>query len=125
MRKQVSTPFAIVVILIAIALGALYFLVQNRAWNAEWDREAAMLKRQADMAQRSGRRGQMGRMGAKAGARMRQGGAPGSSAKGKTAGPKPGSAGPAAKAGKAPTAKPEQAGPKTTAPTKPTKTEKK
>lgn len=53
--KQVSPTFAAIVILLALALGALYFLYRYRAHEIQWKREAAALQAQAEMARKSGR----------------------------------------------------------------------
>ena len=55
MSKQVSPVFAAIVILVTVALGALYFLYRYRAHELQWKREAAALQAQAEMARKSGR----------------------------------------------------------------------
>ena len=55
MRKQCSPVFSAVVIVIAIALGALYFMYRYRAHEAAWHAESAALQAAADNARRAGR----------------------------------------------------------------------
>lgn len=57
MGKQISPMFAIIVIVVAIALGGLYFAMRYRAHEAEEAAMAAALQRQADMMRESGRMG--------------------------------------------------------------------
>ncbi len=60
MGKQISPMFAIIVIVVAIALGGLYFAMRYRAHEAEEAAMAAALQMQADAMRESGRMG-MGR----------------------------------------------------------------
>ncbi len=55
MKKQVSPTFAVIVILVAVGLGAMYFMMRYRAHTAAWNAEAAALRMQADQARRTGR----------------------------------------------------------------------
>jgi cytochrome c-type biogenesis protein CcmH/NrfG len=55
MSRRVSPLFAILVIAVAVALGALYFAMRYRAHEAEEAALARMLQAQADRARRSGR----------------------------------------------------------------------
>ncbi len=127
MRKQVSTSFAIIVIVFALAVGGLYFAWQYRAYEAAERAQGRMLQRQAEMARQSGRAGMGGGSMMK---RMRGGGGTGAKSGPTPGGPTaPGKA--AAQPGKAPV-KPEKAAPAkptTSAPAStkaaPTKTEKK
>jgi hypothetical protein len=59
MKKQISPAFAALVVIVALVLGALYFLVQYRGSEARLAMEKAALQQQADQARASGRRGQM------------------------------------------------------------------
>jgi hypothetical protein len=70
-NKQVSPLFAIIVIVVVVALGALYFLVRFRAAEERFARESRALQGQADAARRAGR-GMMG--GNRPGRGMRRGG---------------------------------------------------
>ena len=56
MKKSLSPVFVIVVIAMALALGALYFMVRYRANEAQWAAESQALQSQADRAIQSGRR---------------------------------------------------------------------
>ena len=71
MKKSVSPVFVTIVIVIALALGGLYFMVRYRANEARWAAESQALQAQRDRAMRSGRRGMM-RMRAR-GSQMRSG----------------------------------------------------
>lgn len=82
MRKEVSPLFALIVIVIAIALGAIWFLVRERAYQAEWQRQAEAAKRTREAAIRSGR-GRFGPRGAMPG----RSGRPGVGEEGAAAGP--------------------------------------
>lgn len=55
MSKRVSPLFALIVIVVAVALGAIYFAVRYRAHEAREAELARMLQAQADQARRSGR----------------------------------------------------------------------
>lgn len=55
MKKSVSPVFAAIVIIVALALGALYFMVRYRAHEARWEAESRALQQQADRAIQSGR----------------------------------------------------------------------
>ena len=57
MKKSLSPIFVIIVIVIALALGALFFMVRYRANEAQWAAESQALQAQRDRALRSGRRG--------------------------------------------------------------------
>lgn len=59
MKKSLSPLFVIVVIVIALALGALYFMVRYRTKEAQWVAESQAVQAQRDRAMRSGRRGMM------------------------------------------------------------------
>jgi CHASE3 domain sensor protein len=48
MKKELSPVFVLIVILVAIALGALYFMARYRADEARWAREKAAAQRVAD-----------------------------------------------------------------------------
>jgi len=73
MNKQVSPAFVLIVIVVAIALGALYFMQRYRTHEAQWIAEKATAQREAartretmsDMRdQREGRRPARSRSGA-------------------------------------------------------------
>ncbi len=53
--KQVSPVFAIIVILVVVAIGVVWFMARERAYQAEWKRESEALQRVRDMAVSSGR----------------------------------------------------------------------
>lgn len=55
MSKRVSPLFALIVIVVALALGAIHFAMRYRAHEAREAALAAMLQAQADQARRSGR----------------------------------------------------------------------
>ena len=55
MKKRVSPVFAAIVIVVALALGALYFMVRYRSHEIQWEAESQALQRSADQAIRSGR----------------------------------------------------------------------
>ncbi len=55
MRKQISPLFALIVILVAVVLGALWFMMREREFQADWQRQSEALQQQRDMAIRSGR----------------------------------------------------------------------
>ena len=59
MTKQVSPAFAVIAILVAMALGALYFLARLRAHDAREAAIAQAAQAQRDAAIASGRYGQM------------------------------------------------------------------
>jgi hypothetical protein len=70
--KHVSPIFAVIVIVVALVLGALYFMTRYRTYEVRWAQESASLRQQADAAIR-GRRARMdsqrrGRSGARRGA---------------------------------------------------------
>ena len=71
MKKQVSPLFAIIVIVVVVALGALYFLARFRTAEERFAAESRALQGQADAARRAGR-GMMG--GNRPGRGMRRGG---------------------------------------------------
>jgi len=48
MKKQVSPAFALIVIVVAIALGALYFMQRYRTHEAQWIAEKAAAQREAE-----------------------------------------------------------------------------
>ncbi|HUU55125.1 MAG TPA: hypothetical protein VMY87_09420 [Armatimonadota bacterium] len=48
MKKQLSPAFVLIVILVVIALGALYFMQRYRADEARWAQEKAAAQRVAD-----------------------------------------------------------------------------
>jgi len=99
-NKQVSSTFAVIVILVVVALGALYFMVRYRAHEEAWKRESAMLQAQATRAQESGRsRMRRGMMGGRGGGMRMRGAAPGST---------PGAPAQAGKKGEAPGAPAKQ-----------------
>jgi len=54
-KKSLSPIFVIIVIVIALAVGALYFMVRYRANEAQWAAESQALQAQADRARQSGR----------------------------------------------------------------------
>ena len=58
MKKSLSPVFVILIIVMALALGALYFMVRYRANEAQWAAESQALQSQADRAIQSGRRGE-------------------------------------------------------------------
>jgi cytochrome c-type biogenesis protein CcmH/NrfG len=74
MTKQVSPAFAVIVIVVALALGALYFMVKYRQHEARDEAMARAAQRQKDAAIRSGRYGQGMQM------RSQRRGAPGAEA---------------------------------------------
>ncbi len=55
MRKQVSPVFALIVILVAIVLGVLWFMARERDHQIKEQRLSEALQQQRDMAIRSGR----------------------------------------------------------------------
>lgn len=55
MKKRVSPVFAAIVIVVALALGALYFMVRYRTHEAQWEAESRALQMQAEQMIRSGR----------------------------------------------------------------------
>ena len=55
MKKSVSPLFSIIVIVIALALGALYFMVRYRDNKARWIAESRALQAERDRLVRSGR----------------------------------------------------------------------
>lgn len=55
MTKQVSPVFAIIVILVVVAIGVIWFMMQERAYQTEWRRESQALQRMRDLAISSGR----------------------------------------------------------------------
>lgn len=55
MRKTVSPAFAIIVIIVALVIGALYFSIRYRRHEAEQAELARILQAQADQARASGR----------------------------------------------------------------------
>jgi len=55
MRKTVSPAFAIIVIIVALVIGALYFAMRYRRHEAEQAAIARVLQAQADQARASGR----------------------------------------------------------------------
>ncbi len=63
MSKQISPMFTLIVIVAALALGAIYFMHRYRAYEIQWQREAAALQAQAENARRSGRGAMRGRSG--------------------------------------------------------------
>ena len=70
MNKHLSPMFAVIVIIVAVVLGALYFMTRYRAHEAAWQAEARGLQQQAENARRMGR-GMMG--GRRPGRGMRRG----------------------------------------------------
>ena len=48
MNKQVSPAFVLIVIVVAIALGALYFMQRYRTHEAQWIAEKAAAQREAE-----------------------------------------------------------------------------
>lgn len=72
MSKQISPMFALIVIVVALTLGAIYFMYRYRSHEIQWQREAAALQAQATAARQSGRRGMM--EGRRAAMGMRTGG---------------------------------------------------
>jgi len=60
MKKKLSPAFVALVILVALALGALYFMVRYRADQIAWAREKAAAKAQAEWAFETGLRGSRG-----------------------------------------------------------------
>lgn len=62
MKKSLSPIFVIIVIVIALALGGLYFMVRYRAHEAQLVAESQALQAQRDRAMQSDRRGGMMRM---------------------------------------------------------------
>ena len=48
MKRQVSPVFVLIVIVVAIALGALYFMQRYRAHEAQWAAEKAAAQREAE-----------------------------------------------------------------------------
>jgi hypothetical protein len=69
-NKQLSPMFAVIVIIAAVVLGALYFMTRYRAHEAAFQAESKALQQQADNARRMGR-GMMG--GNRPGRGMRRG----------------------------------------------------
>ena len=59
MTKKVSPAFAVIAILVALALGALYFVARLRAHDAREEAIARAAQAQRDAAIESGRYGQM------------------------------------------------------------------
>jgi cytoskeletal protein RodZ len=57
MKRSVSPLFAVIVIVVALVLGALWFLVRYRTNEAREAELARMLQQQADQARASGRMG--------------------------------------------------------------------
>jgi len=57
MRRSVGPLFAVIVILVALVLGALWFMVRYRTHEAREAELARMLQQQADQARSSGRMG--------------------------------------------------------------------
>ena len=55
MRKQVSPVFALIVILVAIVVGAIWFMARERKFQDDWQKQSEALQQQRDMAIRSGR----------------------------------------------------------------------
>ena len=72
MRKSVSPMFAVIVIIFALVVGALYILMKFRVYEAEQAREAAVMQsKAAEMQQKMGdgggaKMGKMGKMGSMA-----------------------------------------------------------
>jgi hypothetical protein len=54
-RKQVSPVFALIVVLVAVVLGAIWFMARERKFQDDWQRPSKALQQQRDMAIRSGR----------------------------------------------------------------------
>ena len=54
-KKSLSPIFVIIVVLMALALGGLYFMVRYRAHQTQWEAESRALQTQRDRAMRSGR----------------------------------------------------------------------
>jgi len=103
-NRKVSPLFAVLVALIAVAIGFLYFMWRLRAYDAAQKAEAQMLQAQADAQRMSAiQSGTYGRMGGRSGGRRAaRGGAPGQrsgAAPGGPARPAPGAAGTPAAAG--------------------------
>lgn len=67
MGKRVSPMFAVIVILVVLAIGALYFMKQYRDYQNRWNAESAMLRKMAEQG-RSRRAGGGGRMAGRRGA---------------------------------------------------------
>ena len=67
MKRKLSPMFAVIVILFALAVGALWFMVSYRAHEAREAAYSAMLKQQADRARESGMSGMQGPRGARGG----------------------------------------------------------
>ncbi len=63
MKKSLSPIFVTLVIVIALALGTLYFMVRYRAGEAQWAAESRAMQAQRDQAMQSGRRGMRSRDG--------------------------------------------------------------
>ena len=80
MKKQLSPMFAVIVIIVAVVVGALYFMVRYRAHEAAFEAESRALQQQADNARRMGR-GMMG--GNRPGRGMRRGAMPGAPTQGR------------------------------------------
>jgi outer membrane biosynthesis protein TonB len=78
MTKQVSPAFAAIVIIVALALGALYFMVRYRQHEAREEAIAQAAERTKEAAIRSGRYGQGRQM--RSGSRPGRSGAPGAEA---------------------------------------------
>ena len=57
MKKSLSPVFVIIVLVIALAVGSLYFMVRYRANEAQRAAESQALQAQADRARQSGRGG--------------------------------------------------------------------
>ncbi len=55
MSKQVSPVFAIIVILVVVAIGVIWFMARERTYQTQWQRQSDALQRQRDMAVTSGR----------------------------------------------------------------------
>lgn len=51
MKKQMSPAFVLIVILVAMALGALYFMQRYRTDQAQWAAEKAAAQREAERTQ--------------------------------------------------------------------------